>query len=189
MPRASPAGARGPEACSPPPRCVSVVSSWSCSFLVSVAQLFGVPLLHRLASSSRSLSASHAQFKRRQKGTTSPVRAMFGPQTKMARLGHTDQADGRSGPVAVAGRSTLPQRTAPSASSNQFLASFLPVAHGASCTRLERPATRGKEWGFSVWLPPGDAIRIEVETDEGGTTRYPPAGAPGAPGCLSPSLP
>jgi hypothetical protein len=28
--------------------------------------------------------------------------------------------------------------------------------------------TVGKEWGFSAWLPPGGATRIEVGTNEGG---------------------
>jgi diamine N-acetyltransferase len=38
-------------------------------------------------------------------------------------------------------------------------------------SEFERPVTSGKEWGFSAWLPPGGAARIEVETDEGGATR------------------
>ena len=50
--------------------------------------------------------------------------------------------------MAVAGRSTLPQQTAPSASGNQFLASFLLVAEDASCTRLERSVAPGKEVGL-----------------------------------------
>ena len=33
-------------------------------------------------------------------------------------------------------------------------------------SEFERPVTPGKEWGFSAWLPPGDAAR---GTDDGGT--------------------
>jgi hypothetical protein len=38
-------------------------------------------------------------------------------------------------------------------------------------TDFERPVTPGKEWGFSAWLPPGGTARIEVGTDDGGTSR------------------
>ena len=38
-------------------------------------------------------------------------------------------------------------------------------------TEFERPATPGKEWGSSAWLPPGDAARIDVGTDDGGSAR------------------
>ena len=38
-------------------------------------------------------------------------------------------------------------------------------------TEFDRPVTPGKEWGFSAWLPPEGATRIEVETDGGGAAR------------------
>ena len=38
-------------------------------------------------------------------------------------------------------------------------------------TEFDRPVTSGKEWGFSAWLPPGDAAQIEVDTDGTGAAR------------------
>ena len=35
-------------------------------------------------------------------------------------------------------------------------------------SEFERPVTHGKEWGFSAWIPPGGAARIELGTDEDG---------------------
>jgi hypothetical protein len=35
-------------------------------------------------------------------------------------------------------------------------------------SEFERPVTGGKEWGFSAWLPPGGAARLELGTDDGG---------------------
>jgi hypothetical protein len=38
-------------------------------------------------------------------------------------------------------------------------------------SEFERPVTLGKDWGFSAWLPPEGASRIEVGTDPGGMAR------------------
>src|SRR5919112_1062452 len=48
-------------------------------------------LLHWFATANL-----HAPFKRAWGKVTSPERAMLGARRKMARTGHTDQADGRS---------------------------------------------------------------------------------------------